>query len=47
MPSGLAKNAKIMSMIVLFSRLLGHFESSAFFKNRGTNLTPKQSSMTF
>ena len=31
--SGLAKNKKIMSMFVLFSRLLGHFESLAFFEN--------------
>ena len=29
--TGLAKNDKIMSMFVLFSRLFGHFESLAFF----------------
>ena len=46
--TGLAKNDKIMSMFVLFSRLSGHFESLAFFsKNGGTNLTPKQSNMIF
>ena len=46
--TGLAKNDKIMSMFVLFSRLSGHFESLAFFfENGGTNLTPKQSSMIF
>ena len=39
--TGLAKNDKIMSMFVLFSRLFGHFESLAFFENGGTNLTPK------
>ena len=43
--TGLAKNDKIMSMFVLFSRLSGHFESLAFFENRGTNLTPKQSNI--
>ena len=32
---GLAKNDKIMSMIVLFSRLFGHFESLAFFRKWG------------
>ena len=43
--SGLAKNNKIMSMFVLFSRLFSHFESLAFFESGGgaTNLTPKQS----
>ena len=30
--TGLAKNDKIMSMFVLFSRLFGHFESLAFFQ---------------
>ena len=30
--TGLAKNGKIMSMFVLFSRLFGHFESLAFLK---------------
>ena len=30
--TGLAKNDKIMSMVVLFSRLFGHFESLAFFR---------------
>ena len=43
----LAKNDKITSMFVLFSRLFGHFESLAFFENGGTNLTPKQSNMIF
>ena len=33
--TGLAKNDKIMSMFVLFSRLLDHFESLAFFSKRG------------
>ena len=33
--SGLAKNNKIMSMFVLFSRLFGHFETLAFFRNWG------------
>ena len=45
--TGLAKNDKIMSMFVLFSRLFGYFESKAFFENEGTNLTPKQSNMIF
>ena len=45
--TGLAKNDKIMSMFVLFSRLFGHFESLAFFQKWGTNLTPKQSNMIF
>ena len=30
--TGLAKNNQIMSMFVLFSRLLGHFESLACFQ---------------
>ena len=30
--SGLAKNNKIKSMFVPFSRLFGHFESLAFFQ---------------
>ena len=33
--TGLAKNDKIMSMFVLFSRLFGHFESLAFFRKWG------------
>ena len=33
--TGLAKNDKIMSMFVLFSRLFGHFESLAFFQKWG------------
>ena len=33
--SGLAKNNKIMSIIVLFSQLFNHFESLAFFENGG------------
>ena len=49
--TGLAKNDKIMSMFVLFSRLFGHFEGLVFFENGGggggTILTPKQSSMIF
>ena len=45
--TSLAKNDEIMSMFVLFSRLFGHFEGLAFFENRGTNRTPKQSSMIF
>ena len=45
--TGLAKNDKIISMFVLFSRLFGHFESLAFLENGGTNLTPKQSNMIF
>ena len=47
LPSGLAKNNKIMFMLVVFSLLFGHFESLTFFENRGTNLTPKQSSRMF
>ena len=45
--TGLAKNDKIMSTFVPFSRLFGHFASFAFFENGGTNLTPKQSKMIF
>ena len=46
--SGLAKTNKIMPMFVLFSRLLGDFESlTFFFKNGGTNLTSKQSNRIF
>ena len=45
--TGLAKNDKIMSMFVLFSRLFGHIQSLAFFENGETNLTPKQSNMIF
>ena len=41
--TGLAKNDKIMSMFALSPSFFGHFESLAFFENRGTNLTPKQS----
>ena len=33
--TGLAKNDKIMSMFVLFSRLFDHFESLAFFRKWG------------
>ena len=33
--NGLAKNDKIMSMFVLFSRLFGHFEGLAFFRKWG------------
>ena len=33
--TGLAKNDKIMSMFVLFSRLFGHFESLAFYRKWG------------
>ena len=33
--TGLAKNDKIMSVFVLFSRLFGHFESLAFFRKWG------------
>ena len=33
--SGLAKNNKLMSIFVLFSRLFGHFESLAFFSKMG------------
>ena len=33
--TGLAKNDKIMSMFVIFSRLFGHFESLAFFRKWG------------
>ena len=36
--SGLAKNNKIMSTFVLFSRLFDHFESLAFFENGGQTL---------
>ena len=39
--SGMAKNDKIMSMLVLFPNVFGHFESLTFFENRGTNLTIK------
>ena len=45
--SGLAKYNKIMSTFVLFSRLFSNFESLAFFENRETNLTPKQSNTIF
>ena len=43
--TGLAKNDKIMSMFVLFSRLFGHFESLAFFSKMGGQ-TLHQSSQT-
>ena len=43
--TGLAKNDKIMSMFVLFSRLFGHFESLAFFRKIGGQ-TLHQSSQT-
>ena len=43
----LAKNDKIKSMFVLFSRLLAILKVLLFFENGGTNLTPKQSSMIF
>ena len=33
--TGLAKNNKIMSMFVLFSWLLGHFENLACFRKLG------------
>ena len=33
--TGLAKNDKIISMFVLFSRLFGYFESLAFFRKWG------------
>ena len=33
--TGLAKNDKIMSMFVLFSRLFGHIQSLAFFRKWG------------
>ena len=46
--TGLAKNDKIMSMFVLFSRLFWPFwKFGFFFENGGTNLTPKQSNMIF
>ena len=45
--SGMAKNNKIMSMFVLFSRLFGHFESLAFFEKGEINLTPKRSKRMF
>ena len=45
--TGLAKNDKIMSMFVLFSRIFGHFESLTFFGNGETNLTTQQSNITF
>ena len=45
--TGLAKNDKIMSMFVLFSRLLAILKVWLFFENGGTNLTPKQSNMIF
>ena len=46
--TGLAKNDKIMSMFVLFSRLFGHFASLAFFSKMGRQtFTPKQSNMIF
>ena len=41
---GLAKNSKVMFMLVLFLLLFCHFES---FENEGTNLTPKQSNSMF
>ena len=44
--TGLAKNDKIMSMFVLFSRLFGHFESLAFFENGGGGQTLHQRSQT-
>ena len=43
--TGLAKNDKIMSMFVLFSRLLCHFESCFFFSKMGGQ-TLHQSSQT-
>ena len=51
--TGLAKNDEIMSMLVLFSQLFGHFESLASSRKWGgggggrTNLTRKQSNMIF
>ena len=39
--SGLAKIDEIMSTFVLVSRLFGQFESLAFFKDEGTNVTPE------
>ena len=35
LPSGLAKNNKIMSMFVLFPRFFRHLESLAFFLREG------------
>ena len=43
--SGLAKNNKIMSIFLLFSRLFGNFESLAFFSKMGGQ-TLHQSSQT-
>ena len=46
--NGLAKNNKIMSMFVLFSRhFLAILKVLLFYEIGGTNLTPKQSSMIF
>ena len=46
--SGLAKNNKIMSMFVLFSRISWPFVKFGFFPNiGGENLSPKQSNRTF
>ena len=37
-----------MSILVLYSRIFGHFESLVFFfENGGTNLIPKQSVKMF
>ena len=47
LPSGLAKNNKIMSMFVQLSRLFAVFKVWLFFENGKTNLTPKQSSRMF
>ena len=40
--SGLAKNNKMMSMFVLFSRLFCHFESLAFFESEGDKPHPSR-----
>ena len=40
--SGLAKNNKMMSMFVLFSRLFAILKVWLSFESGGTNLTPKQ-----
>ena len=47
LPNGLARNSKVMSMFVPFSRLFSHFKVWLFFKNEGTNLTQKQPNSMF
>ena len=41
--NGLGKNNKLCPCLSYFPSFLRHLEKLAFFKNGGTNLTPKQS----